>query len=155
MHGDRNGFLYNIDRTNGKFVYGKEISKVNWATGFTPEGRPIVNPEKVPSYTYEAKDICPASEGGKWWNPMSYSPAKQMVFVPSREICTDIKSAKGDRTEGKPHLGHRQHQVEQGTWPTGRVRRQERQQEMDRGCTVAIHERRADHRRRPGIRRHA
>jgi len=105
LHGDRNGFLYSIDRTNGKFVYGKEISKVNWATGFTPEGRPIVNPEKVPSYTYEAKDICPASEGGKWWNPMSYSPAKQMVFIPSREICTDIKSAKGDRTEGKPHWG--------------------------------------------------
>ena len=105
LHGDRNGFLYSIDRTNGKFVYGKEISKVNWATGFTPEGRPIVNPAKVPSYTYEAKDICPASEGGKWWNPMSYSPAKQLVFVPSREICTDIKSAKGDRVEGKPHWG--------------------------------------------------
>jgi len=105
LHGDRNGFLYSIDRSNGKFVYGKEISKVNWATGFTPEGRPIVNPEKVPSYTYEAKDICPASEGGKWWNPMSYSPPKQMVFVPSREICTDIKSAKGDRVEGKPHWG--------------------------------------------------
>ena len=30
---------------------------MNWATGFTPEGRPIVNPDKVPSYTYEAKDI--------------------------------------------------------------------------------------------------
>ena len=105
LHGDRNGFLYSIDRTNGKFVYGREISKVNWATGFTAEGRPIVNPAKVPSYTYEAKDICPASEGGKWWNPMSYSPAKQLVFVPSREICTDIKSAKGDRVEGKPHWG--------------------------------------------------
>jgi alcohol dehydrogenase (cytochrome c) len=105
LHGDRNGFLYSIDRTNGKFIYGKEISKVNWATGFTPQGRPIVNPEKVPTYTYEAKDICPASEGGKWWNPMSYSPAKQMVFIPSREICADIKSAKGERAEGKPHWG--------------------------------------------------
>lgn len=105
LHGDRNGFFYSIDRTNGKFVYGSPISKVNWATGFTPEGRPIVNPEKVPTYTYEAKDICPASEGGKWWNPMSYHPQKQMVFVPSREICTDIKSAKGERVEGKPHWG--------------------------------------------------
>ena len=105
LHGDRNGFLYKIDRTNGKFKYGKEISRVNWASGFTAEGRPIVNPTKVPSYDYEAKDICPASEGGKWWNPMSYSPEKKMVFVPSREICTDIKSAKGERAEGKPHWG--------------------------------------------------
>ena len=137
LHGDRNGFLYSIDRTNGKFIYGKEISKVNWATGFTPDGRPIVNPEKVPSYTYEAKDICPASEGGKWWNPMSYSPAKQMVFVPSREICTDIKSAKGERVGRQAALGHRQHQVEQGTWPAGRFRREERRQEMDRGRALA------------------
>jgi alcohol dehydrogenase (cytochrome c) len=105
LHGDRNGFLYSIDRTNGQFIYGSPISKVNWATGFTPAGRPIVNPEKVPSYTYEAKDICPASEGGKWWNPMSYDPHKRMVYVPSREICTDIKSAKGERVEGKPHWG--------------------------------------------------
>jgi alcohol dehydrogenase (cytochrome c) len=105
LHGDRNGFLYSIDRTSGKFVYGSPISKVNWATGFTPEGRPVVNPEKVPTYAYEAKDICPASEGGKWWNPMSYHPRKQMVFVPSREICTDIKSARGERVEGKPHWG--------------------------------------------------
>ncbi len=105
LHGDRNGFLYSIDRTSGTFVYGVPISKVNWATGFTPEGRPIVNPEKVPTYTYEAKDICPASEGGKWWNPMSYNPKKGLVFVPSREICTDIKSASGERAEGKPHWG--------------------------------------------------
>ena len=105
LHGDRNGFLYSIDRTNGKFIYGSPISKVNWATGFTPGGRPIVNPEKVPTYQYEAKDICPASEGGKWWNPMSYNPQKGLVFVPSREICTDIKSAKDERVEGKPHWG--------------------------------------------------
>jgi alcohol dehydrogenase (cytochrome c) len=105
LHGDRNGFLYSIDRTSGKFIYGSPISKVNWATGFTPEGRPLVNPEKVPTYQYEAKDICPASEGGKWWNPMSYNPQKGLVFVPSREICTDIKSAKDERVEGKPHWG--------------------------------------------------
>lgn len=112
MHGDRNGFLYAINRENSKFVYGVPISKVNWATGFTADGRPIVNPEKVPSYDYEAKDICPASEGGKWWNPMSANPHTKMVFVPSREICTDIKSAplgKGlnpkERTVGKPYWG--------------------------------------------------
>jgi len=112
LHGDRNGFLYAIDRTNSKFVYGVPISKVNWATGFTPEGRPIVNPEKVPTYDYEAKDICPASEGGKWWNPMSVNPLTKRVFVPSREICTDIQSAplgKGlnptERTLGKPYWG--------------------------------------------------
>ncbi|MGI9336593.1 MAG: PQQ-dependent dehydrogenase, methanol/ethanol family [Gammaproteobacteria bacterium] len=112
LHGDRNGFLYSIDRTNGEFVYGVPISKVNWATGLTSEGRPIVNEEKVPTYEYEAKDICPASEGGKWWNPMTVNPHTAMVFVPSREICTDIQSAPlgegtnpAERTIGKPYWG--------------------------------------------------
>ena len=61
LHGDRNGFLYKIDRTNGRFRYGVPISKVNWTTHFTSQGRPVWNEEKVPRYDYEAKDICPAS----------------------------------------------------------------------------------------------
>jgi len=112
LHGDRNGFLYAIDRTSSDFIYGVEISRVNWATGFEPDGRPIVNPEKVPGYDYEAENICPASEGGKWWNPMAVNPHTKMVFVPSREICTDIKSAPlgeglnpPERTLGKPYWG--------------------------------------------------
>lgn len=79
---------------------------MNWATGFTLEGRPVVNPEKVPTYTYEAKDICPASEGGKWWNPMSYHPRKQMVFVPSREICRAMPG-RGPRRAGDEEPVHR------------------------------------------------
>ncbi|MCW5625334.1 MAG: PQQ-binding-like beta-propeller repeat protein, partial [Burkholderiales bacterium] len=105
LHGDRNGFLYSIDRTNGKFVWAKEISVVNWATGFTPEGRPIVDQSKVPTYEHKAMNVCPASEGGKWWNPMSYSPVAKTVVVPSREICVDILAGKADRVEGKYNLG--------------------------------------------------
>lgn len=105
LHGDRNGFLYNIDRTNGKFNWAKEISKVNWATGFTPEGRPIVDQTKVPTYENKAMNVCPASEGGKWWNPMSYSPVSKIVVIPSREICVDILAGKSDRVEGKYNLG--------------------------------------------------
>jgi len=74
-------------------------------TGFTPEGRPIINQDKVPTYTKRAKDVCPASEGGKWWNPMAYHPELRMVFVPSREICVDILAGKSDRVEGKYNLG--------------------------------------------------
>ena len=105
LHGDRNGFLYQIDRTTGKFLWGKEISKVNWATGFTPEGKPIIDEDKVPTYEHKAKGVCPASEGGKWWNPMSYNPQMKMVFVPSREICVDILAGKSERAEGNYNLG--------------------------------------------------
>lgn len=105
LHGDRNGFLYKIDRTNGKFIWAKEISKVNWATGFTPEGRPIIAKDKVPTYDHKAMNVCPASEGGKWWNPMSYNPNASIVVIPSREICADILAGKSERVEGKYNLG--------------------------------------------------
>lgn len=105
LHGDRNGFLYQIDRTNGKFVWAKEISKVNWTSGFTPEGRPIIVQDKVPTYEHKAMGVCPASEGGKWWNPMSYNPVNKMVVIPSREICADLMAGKTERVEGKYNLG--------------------------------------------------
>jgi alcohol dehydrogenase (cytochrome c) len=50
-------------------------------------------------------NVCPASEGGKWWNPMSYDPVKKIVVVPSREICVDILAGKSERVEGKYNLG--------------------------------------------------
>lgn len=105
LHGDRNGFLYKVDRTNGKFIWGKEISKVNWMTGFTPEGRPIIDENMVPTYDKVVQGVCPASEGGKWWNPMSYDPNQSIVVVPSREICADLKAGKTERVEGRYNLG--------------------------------------------------
>lgn len=30
LHADRNGFLYKADRTNDKFIWGKEISKLSY-----------------------------------------------------------------------------------------------------------------------------
>ncbi len=114
LHGDRNGFLYAIDRTNGRFVYGSPISQINWMTGFTEDGRPIVNEEKFPRYGKESKDICPASEGGKWWNPMSYDPQRKIVVIPSREICTDILTAPEKEVDGHTRWG-----VERLGWNKG------------------------------------
>jgi len=47
LHGDRNGHLYSIDRTNGKCNWVVPIARVNWVTGFGENCRPIVNPDKV------------------------------------------------------------------------------------------------------------
>ena len=46
VQANRNGFYYVLDRTNGKFLHGTPfINQLNWATGLTPEGRPIRVPE--------------------------------------------------------------------------------------------------------------
>ena len=48
MQANRNGFLYVLDRTNGKFINAWAYGNQNWASGFTPEGRPIEIPGHTP-----------------------------------------------------------------------------------------------------------
>ena len=45
LQANRNGFYYVLDRVTGKFLHGTPfVRKLNWATGLTPEGRPIRDP---------------------------------------------------------------------------------------------------------------
>ena len=85
VHADRNGYFYAIDRTNGEFLFAKPFVRVTWSKGITPEGRPILNPEAVP--TYEGVEVCPGAAGGKQWTGMAYSPRTHRVYVPAIENC--------------------------------------------------------------------
>ncbi len=46
---NRNGMFYVLDRTTGKFLFGKPFVEVNWMNGFDEKGRPMRVPGKVPS----------------------------------------------------------------------------------------------------------
>jgi alcohol dehydrogenase (cytochrome c) len=85
VHADRNGHFYALDRTNGKFLYAKPFVRVTWAKGFDENGRPIVNPDAIP--TYEGVEVCPGAAGGKEWMPMAYSPLTRLVYLPVIENC--------------------------------------------------------------------
>ena len=48
FHGDRNGIFYVLDRTNGQVLRtGNLATKVTWVKGFTPDGKPIVDPGSI------------------------------------------------------------------------------------------------------------
>jgi len=85
VHADRNGHFYALDRATGKFLYAKPFVRANWLTGFDPQGRPIPDPKRRP--TYEGVEVCPGAAGGKEWNAMAYSPALRLAFVPAIENC--------------------------------------------------------------------
>jgi alcohol dehydrogenase (cytochrome c) len=105
IHADRNGYFYAINRGNGKLIYAKPISEVNWAT-LDAAGRPIVNPAKVPTRTTKAMDVCPGPNGGKEWNPMAMNPQTGIVYMPLREVCvTDLQSLKQEAVKGEPYWG--------------------------------------------------
>ena len=48
FHGDRNGIFYVLDRTNGQVLRTGNLStKTTWVKGFTPDGKPIVDPGPI------------------------------------------------------------------------------------------------------------
>ena len=70
---NRNGNFYVLDRTNGQFLLGKPFVKVNWMSGFTPNGRPMQTPQPTGMPTF------PGNQGGTNWYSPSYSPRTGLI----------------------------------------------------------------------------
>jgi PQQ-dependent dehydrogenase (methanol/ethanol family) len=81
MQANKNGFLYTLDRTNGKFIRGVPFAKINWALGLDElTGRPIINPDAKYSVT-ESVNITPGPGGAHNWSPMSFNPNLGLLYV--------------------------------------------------------------------------
>jgi alcohol dehydrogenase (cytochrome c) len=99
VQANRNGFFYVLDRTNGKFLLGRPYtSKLTWATGLTPEGRPIIAPGHEP--THEGALICPWLNGASNWYSASYNPLTSLYYVQTNDKCgiytrTDMQYQQG------------------------------------------------------------
>ena len=85
VHADRNGFFFVLDRTNGELLLAKPFVKVNWATGYGKDGRPILTSNYEP--TNEGTLTCPASSGGTNWPANSWSPITKLFYVRASDWC--------------------------------------------------------------------
>jgi len=111
---DRNGFLYVLDRTNGKFQNAYPfVSKITWAKGIDKNGRPIYVPDNRPGDPTKGKDgkkgksvfAIPSFLGGKNWMPMAYSPETKLFYIPSNEWGMDIWNEPVTYKKGAAYLG--------------------------------------------------
>ena len=102
VQADRNGYYYVLDRTNGKFLHGAPfVASVNWAKGFTPEGRPILAPGVEP--TLKGTRICPSTSGATNWMSPAYNPDTGLYYVAALEGCgINTKSQEKFRPGGFP-----------------------------------------------------
>jgi PQQ-dependent dehydrogenase (methanol/ethanol family) len=83
MQAPKNGFFYVIDRETGEFLSGQAFANVTWATGLSPEGRPIENPA---ARTLDGGvHVAPGPSGSHSWHPMSYDPETGLVYFPVSE----------------------------------------------------------------------
>jgi alcohol dehydrogenase (cytochrome c) len=104
VQANRNGFYYVLDRVTGKFLHGTPFVKLlNWATGLTPEGRPVRVPGIEP--TLQGTKTCPATSGATNWMSPAYSPDTGLFYVVAQEGCgINTKSADTFRPGGFAYM---------------------------------------------------
>lgn len=109
LQANRNGFFYVLDRTNGRFLHGAPfISKLNWASGLSPEGRPILVPGIEPSV--EGSKTCPSTAGATNWPSPAYNPGTGLFYLIAQEGCglnfrVSNKPGAGGSYLESPHEG--------------------------------------------------
>ncbi len=95
---NRNGFLYILDRTNGKYLYSKQFIQImNWAKGIDKNGRPISN-NLIPDE--KGVMVCPSYGGGTNWYSPSYDPVTNTFYFRSLEACSLFQAKTQPFEEG-------------------------------------------------------
>ena len=81
MHADRNGFLYVLDRSNGKLIAANAFVKVNWAERIDlASGRPVMADASKRLRAGEKVELWPRTTGGKNWPPMAFNPRTGLLY---------------------------------------------------------------------------
>jgi alcohol dehydrogenase (cytochrome c) len=82
---NRNGYLYVLDRTDGKFQSATPfVERLNWAKGIDAQGRPI-RADVEPTAT--GTRICPGYAGATNWFSPSYGASTHSVYFMALEKC--------------------------------------------------------------------
>ena len=85
VQANRNGYIYVLDRTNGKFLSATPfVEKLNWAKGIDAAGRPVLTEVKP---TAEGTRVCPGYAGATNWFAPSYSESTHSVYFMALEQC--------------------------------------------------------------------
>jgi len=87
MQASKNGYFYVLDRATGELLSADNYVPVNWASGIDlATGRPRVNPDALYNRTGKVWVGMPGAGGGHNWQPMSYSPATGLAYIPAQEM---------------------------------------------------------------------
>jgi alcohol dehydrogenase (cytochrome c) len=79
VQANRNGLFYALDRTTGKFVFGKPFVHQTWNAGFDENGRPKIVPGTDSSL--EGAIVYPSGGGENNWRSPSCDPAGGWIYL--------------------------------------------------------------------------
>ena len=104
LQANRNGYFYVLDRVSGEYLSGTQFVKtVTWASGLTPQGRPIVVPNMEP--TREGRRVCPSLEGASNWYSASFNPGTGLFYVQTNDKCGIFTRVDQPWEPGKSFMG--------------------------------------------------
>lgn len=106
-HFDRNGFAYVLDRRSGKLLSAHKFDpSVNWAKEIDMKtGRPVLDPNKETKSDVNVKEICPAAQGAKNMQPVSYDQRTKLFYAATNHICMDYQAFSVKYRSGFPYVG--------------------------------------------------
>jgi len=116
MQLNRNGFLYVIDRANGKLISAKPFEKVSWATHIDlATGRPVETELGKKVRAGEAIEHWPSTRGAKNWPHAAFNPDTGLIYANTMHV-----GLKYRHLEIKPHVtGQRYMYIENLPLPRG------------------------------------
>ena len=104
VQANRNGYFYVLDRTTGEYLLGTPyVKNITWASGLTPDGRPIVVPNMEP--TLEGRRVCPSLEGASNWYSASFSPRTGLFYAQTNDKCGIFTRVDQPWEPGKGFMG--------------------------------------------------
>ena len=163
-HSARNGFLYTMDRFNGRRCWRSRIWRSTGPRASTrrPASRSTMIPARtskpmpawrISTRASRSKKVCPSHAGGNNYWPYSYSPKTKLLYIPSLSNCVTITIDPEKHTKERGWNGGLEPDRRTlGERPERRRSRDRRDQE-NRASALPELRRHARNRRRPRLHR--
>ena len=104
-HPDRNARMYLMDRSTGEVLSAEAFAFQNTSKGVDLKtGKLTVDPSKSTGFK-TVRDICPASPGGKDWQPSAFSPKTGLLYLPHNNLCMEYQGLQANYISGTPYVG--------------------------------------------------
>ncbi len=106
MHFSRGGFLYVLDRTNGKLLSAKPFEKVNWATHVDmATGRPVESDMAQKVRAGEQIELWPGQWGAKNWPHAAFNPDTGLLYANTMHASRLIRFVPVEYKPGQRYAG--------------------------------------------------
>jgi quinohemoprotein ethanol dehydrogenase len=106
IHAPKNGFLYVLDRRDGKLLRANPIVRTNWARSVDLKtGRPALDPA-ASDYGQSPKIVFPATPGARNWHPASFDPASGLYYAPVLDMGNLMFTTPGQKPYARQVLNN-------------------------------------------------